>query len=616
MSKQLGQYVRLLKQWWWLLIISALIPAVIANVLLSRQLDAYQAKTTLAVGSSLQNPQPDPWQLNVANTLANAYARLAREGPVIQAVVDRLGLERRPDQLTAQITTRVYPEAQLLEIQVVDTDPRVAALIANALADELVRRSPVSQEDQAQRQVFIRGQLDDLEARIERLDAEIEELQASLVDLTSAAQLEEAQNRLSQLETVKVNLQTTYASLLESLQTEVPNVVSIFEAAVEPVTPLPRRDMLITAVAGAAGLALAVAGVVLAEYLDDAVRWEGDARQSLLGMPSLGAIPSIANGEGSIVDLVDPLSHGAEMVRALRTNIFIAAGDKSPQVLLLTSPTLSDGKTFVVAQLALAIAGGGKRVIMIDADLRKPTLHELFDLPNVYGLSELLGGRTRLVGTAWPKGTLQTGAENLYLLPAGRPPVDPSRLLTSPRLRKLLNALKKQADVVLIDSPPELVAPDAAVLASAADGTVLVVRAGSTSAGKAQRAKEHLTGRDGVRLLGVTFNQVKMNGDSYYYGPTASGPRRRRRSFWLRLRARLPFLRSSAQPESEIPLSLPDMAAYLGVSRATVRRWCKSGRLPAKRRWWGWSIPEGQLVHFAGTQTQSPDTSQAEEDSG
>jgi len=593
MNTSVGRYIGILKKWWWLLAIGVLVPAIIVRLLLSMQPDMYQARATLMIGTSLQNPEPDPWQLTVANNLANAYARLAREGPVMEAVITRLGLDRSPEQLAAQITTRVYPEAQLLALEVVDTDPRAAALIANTLADELVQRSPVSQEDQAQRQAFIRGRLDGLEERIERLDQEIADLEASLVDLTSATELDAARSRLRALEAVRTEYQATYANLLESYRTSSPNVVSVFEPAVEPTSPLSRHENLATAVAGVSGLMLAVAGVLLIEYLDDSVRWEGEMKQAVSGLPVLGAIPKMAIGDRSIAEVVDPLSPGAEMARALRTNIILAAGGRPLEVLLLTSPTLQDGKTRTVAQLGLAFAGGGRRVVMVDADLRRPSLHTLFDLPNPFGLAELLAGDTPLNGPEWPRGVQETGVEGLYLLPAGRPPLDPGWLLTSPRLGQLLDLLKERADLIIVDSPPELAAPDASVLASIADGTVLVASAGRTSLGKIAKSRERLAGRDGVNLLGLAFNRVKVNGD--YYSTYGMLPRRRKDSLWRSLRRRLPFIGGGAEEEGGAILSLAEMADYLGVSRATARRWCKSGRLPAFRSWLRWRIREDDL---------------------
>ncbi len=607
MNRQLAHYVGLLKYWWWLLIVSAVVPFLISGVLLSRQPNFYLAKATLVVGNTLQNPEPDQWQLNLANSLANAYARLVEEGPLLQAVTSRLGLEQSTDQLAEQITTRVYPEAQLLEIAVVDTHPQAAALIANALADELIRRSPVSQEEQAQRQTFISNQLDDLETRIAFVQQEIDELQTSIVELTSAAELQEAQDRLAQLEAVNTDLQSTYASLLTSYQSETPNVISLFEAASAPLNPLPRRDKLIMVVAAVAGLALAVGGILLIEFLDNSVQWEGEARHTLLGMPVLGAIARISTARGPMGKMIDPLSPSAEMVRALRTNIFLAADDHPLKSLLLTSATLDDGKTFAVAQLGLTVVASGKRVIMIDADLRKPALHEMFDLPNARGLSELLANSNPIPTSGWPPGVQATSVENLYLLPAGRPPIDPSLLLTSHRLGELIEMLNHQVDLIIVDSPPYLVAPDAGVLAAAVDGTVLVIGANKTSCNKIAQVQKQLNEASEVNLLGVAFNRVKMNGDHSYYHYYHDRRQRRKNDLWQRWFARLPFLNTEpAGDDQETILTLAEMADYMGIGRAMARRWCKSGRVPARKSWLQWRVKEQDLAALISQATDSP----------
>lgn len=596
MNRQVELYLRLAGRWWWLLILGALIPALASIYITSRQADYYQARATLMVGTSLQNPDPEQREIALANTLANAYARLVREGPITQAVTNRLGLKRQPEQLAGQISTAIYPEAQLLAIMVVDSNPQAAALIANALADELVRRSPSTQEDRQRRRQFIQAQLDELELQIKQMDEDIAQVRSSLVDLTSAAELEEAQKRLSQLETARGNYQATYAGLMSSSGAGSPSVVSILETAVVPTAPLPRRDKLVIAIAAAAGLAMAVAGVVLIEYLDDSVRWEGEAKRRLLDMPVLGAIPKISRSRHTPISTsLDPTSPIAETIRGLRTNVFLAANDGLLKTLLVTSPELNVGKTFTVGQFGLAIALEGKRVVLVDADLRKPSLHEFFDLPNLHGLADFLANSGQLVEDDLREAVQDTGVENLYLLPAGRPPLDPSSLLASQRFEDLLGTLRAWADVVLIDSPPALVAPDVALLAALVDGTVMVVVSGRTSAAKISNTREYLIRRKEVKLLGVIFNRVSMDVEGYYYSYGVQR-RRFRPSFWKRLRRRIPFLKHDGMMvDAPVILDLGEVADYLGVSRGTARRWCESGRLPAYKSWFRWFVKEKDL---------------------
>ncbi|HID63880.1 MAG TPA: hypothetical protein EYP49_14260, partial [Anaerolineae bacterium] len=261
MDRNVRQYLRLIRRWWWLLVVGAVIPMVVSYYFASQQPDLYQAKATIMVGTGLQNPDPDPRQISLGNALATAYAELVKQGPVVEAVIERLGLRRTPGQLAAQIGTRTYSGAQLLEIQVTDTNPEAAALIANALADELIRRSPASGGNDPAQQEFIRNQLEELQAKIGSVGEQINELTASLSELTSAAEIQETRGQIAALEEVRATYQTTYANLLDSYRAESPNVLLLFDPAVAPHRPISSKTKLIVAVAGAAGLGLALGAI-------------------------------------------------------------------------------------------------------------------------------------------------------------------------------------------------------------------------------------------------------------------------------------------------------------------------------------------------------------------
>jgi len=572
MNRQVAQYVRLLKKWWWLFVISAIIPAVISYYFAAQQPDLYQAKATILVGTSIfQDPDPDQRAIGLSNTLAAAYAELLRQGPVIEAVIERLGLERTPERLAEQIGTGFYSGAQLLEIRVTDTNPEAAALIANALADELIRRSPTSGGNDPEQQEFIRRQLEELQTKIEGVSEQINELTSSLSELTSAAEIQDAQDRITALEGVKSTYQSTYANLLQVSRAESPNVLALFEPAVMPQWPIPSKTRLIVAVAGAAGLGLALGAILLMEFLDTSLRWEGDGVQSILDLPVLGAVPQVSRKGALSSD--NPLSPVAEGVRAVRASIFLMRPDQPYRALLLTSPGASEGKSFVLANLAVVLAAAGNRVVVVDADMRRPSLHELFDQPNVTGLADVLSDHKIDDEGLLSVPLLETDFDNLYLLPAGRPPVDPATLLTSPRLPALLDSLGGQMDMILIDSPPVLGPPDATVLATLAEGTVLVVSAGVTRRETIQQAKERLLGFEQrkVNLLGLTINRAKLNG-SYHYSSDQEGEEQKQK-------------RTGGDGAQ---LTLGETAARLGVGKNQVRRWCKSGRLPATKKWLLW----------------------------
>jgi succinoglycan biosynthesis transport protein ExoP len=571
MELEIRKYLRLVKRWWWLLIVGAVIPMALSYYFVSQQPDLYQAKATIMVGTSLLNPDPDLLQMNLSSTLAAAYAELVRQGPFTEAVIERLGLERTPEQLAEQIATGIRSGAQLLELYVTDTNPQAAALIANALADELIRRSPASGGRDPEQQEFIRSQLEALQVKIKVGGEQIDELTASLSGLTSAAELQDAQDRIAALEEVKVTYQTTYANLLDSYVAESPNVLSLFEPAVVPRWPMPSKTKLIVAVAGAAGLGLALGAIFLMEYLDTALQWEGDGAQSILEMPVLGTVPKVPKRKTSL--LSNPLGPVAAGVRTIRTRVLLMRPDHPFNTLLLTSPSASEGKSFVLANLGVVMAAAGSRVVVVDADMRSPSLHELFDRPNVIGLADVLSNHRGDGESPFSSIPIQeTGFDNLCLLSAGRPLVDPTTLLTSPRLPAVLEFLSGQWDVVLIDSPPVLGPPDATVLATASEGTILVVSAGLTRRERVERAKDRLMVQQRVNLLGLVVNRIKPRGTYYDYVPGSERKKSNRKK----------------GDGDEAWLTLSEAAEHLGISKAQAQRWAKSGRLPAHRRglWW------------------------------
>jgi capsular exopolysaccharide synthesis family protein len=585
MEQGMRKYLNLAKQWWWLFIVSAIIPMVISYYFASKRPDLYQASATLMVGPSLfQDPDPDPREVSLTGTLAEAYSELAVRGPVIQTVIENLGLQTSPEGLATQINTRVNTGARLLEIQVVDTNPETAALIANALADELVRRSPGSGSTAPEQQAFVAGQIEELRVKIDDISSQIAELTAALSELTSAAEINEAEGRIEALEQVKSRYQTTYAELLSVYQKGSPNVLTVFDRALPPQWPIAKRTNLIVAAAGVAGVGLAIGAVLLMEYFDTSLRWGQEGEQSMIGLRVLGTIPQVAKRESLLHG--DPLSPIADSIRALWVSTFLMHPDHRYSTLLLTSPRGSEGKSFLVANLAVALATAGNRVIVVDADMRKPTLHELFARPNIVGLSELLSGAEDADWEVSGIPLRQTSFENLRLLCAGRRPADPVALLASSRFSGLLELLKNEADIVLVDSPPVLSLPDAMVVASLAEGTIMVVCAGSTRREAARRTKELLLAQQDVNLLGVAVNRVKRK-DMYDYYSSSYSRRSKNRG-----------LRRWGQSKGDGWLTPAEVAEILGISQSMVIEWCKDGRLPATKAGLWWRVDVDRFAHM------------------
>jgi len=206
----------------------------------------------------------------------------------------------------------------------------------------------------------------------------------------------------------------------------------------------------------------------------------------------------------NLVTLTHPRSPSAEAYRALRANLSLSATGHSLQALVVTSAAPNETKSVALANLAIVIAQGGQRVILVDADLRHPTLHEIFGAPNERGLTTLLEGQAAL--SAPPLIEL-ADVENLQLLTSGPTPLDPAAQLGSKRMDEVIAALQKRADLVLFDAPPILSATDAAVLGMKVDGVLLLVKAGHTSRDHLQQAKEKLE-KAHARIFGVALTNA------------------------------------------------------------------------------------------------------------
>lgn len=214
----------------------------------------------------------------------------------------------------------------------------------------------------------------------------------------------------------------------------------------------------------------------------------------------------------TLVTITDPRSPAAEAYRTLRTNLSFFSLDHPIQTLVVTSPAAGEGKSTAVANLAVTMAQSGRRTILVDCDLRRPSLHEQFGLSMTPGLTNLvLEELTDLPLQA-------TGVDNLWLLSSGPTPPNPADFLGAQRMDRLIAQLAERADVVLFDAPPVVAAADAAILGAKADGVLLVIQAGRTRRDQSERARELLE-QAKVRIVGVALtNAPRESGSGEYYG--------------------------------------------------------------------------------------------------
>ncbi|WP_018394790.1 CpsD/CapB family tyrosine-protein kinase [Bacillus sp. 37MA] len=222
-------------------------------------------------------------------------------------------------------------------------------------------------------------------------------------------------------------------------------------------------------------------------------------------------IAAPGSAKRKLITYTDPKSPISEQYRTIRTNILFSSVDQSLRSILVTSTSPGEGKSTTIANLAVVFADQGKKVLLVDADMRKPTMHYTFGLQNTFGLTNILTKQTTLDATA-----VQSDIENLSILTSGPIPPNPAELLGSVSMKEFLEHSLEKYDFVLFDTPPVLAVTDAQVLANQCDGTILVVNSGKTEIEGVQKAKDLLQSVK-AKLLGVVLNNRTMKDSSYYY---------------------------------------------------------------------------------------------------
>ncbi|HRW46226.1 MAG: polysaccharide biosynthesis tyrosine autokinase [Caldilinea sp.] len=506
-SRDFEAYLRPIIRWWWLIALAAILAAGSAFVFTRLRPPVYIASGTVMIGTAIQERNPDSQQLSLTQGLALTYARIAQRPSLKEATKSALGMDWLPEY-----AVRVLPDSQLIEISVTDIDPQRAFAVAGELINQLILLSPGGQERQ-QREVFIQEQLRKLEQGLRDTEDEINRKQDELSTALSARQIRQIEDEISALQAKQATLQSTYVGLLANTEQGSTNTVNVLDPPVLPVEPVNTRWYLLVLMAGALGAALAAAGAYLLEFLDDRILTV-DQVQNVTGQMTLGTLPAIENNQqsDSIVMLNNPHSTDAEAFRVLRTNLLFASVDHELHSLLVSSPNPGEGKSFVSANLAVAFAQTGKRVILIDADLRKPTLHRVFGLVNNVGVTSALVSVTPVLSSLLQS----TNVPELRVMTSGPLPPNPSELLSSHKMEELLHSLEAECDLVVIDSPPVTVVSDTAVLASRVDGVLVVFAADRVRRDLARNAMAALR-QVNARVLGVVLNRTTGNQHGYYY---------------------------------------------------------------------------------------------------
>ncbi|MBI5878717.1 MAG: polysaccharide biosynthesis tyrosine autokinase [Chloroflexi bacterium] len=532
---ELKRYVAVLLKWWWLIVLAPAVAAGFSYFASRQSLPIYQATTTLMVGQSLQNPNPETMQVYTAQQLAQTYVQIVRRQPVMQAVVDALGLPGSWQAVAGQTSATVVAGTQLIEIKVIDTNPKRAQAVANEVARQVIAQSPTPNEkQQEERRLFVEGQLKDYEARIAQGKQDIAELEKSVVNEVSARRIQDVQTQIAAKQSQLNTWQANYASLLTFYRGGT-NYLSVIEPATEPGGPIGPNTTLNVMLAALIGAALALGAAVLLEYLDDTVKSPDDIER-VTGLSALGVIARIGNVRKATDQLIstrdssDPIN---EAYRVLRTNLQFS-GLKSPGgSLLITSSSPGEGKTTTAANLAVMLAQTQKRIILVDADLRRPSQHKVFGVSNRVGLTSLVLDETLPLDAV----VQPTGVPGLQLMTSGPLPPNPAEVLNSVEMTRIVDRLRQSADLVIFDSPPVLAVADAVILAGKVHASLLVVDAGRTRTDALRRSATALGKVAEARLLGAVVNKISTRRAEgyyyyYYYYSTGNSTPRRWWEFW------------------------------------------------------------------------------------
>lgn len=517
MELELREYIAPARKWWWLIVATTFVAALSSYLATRQQVPVYRSTTTIMVGSAIDDPNPTSAQFSTTRQLAATYVDIAGRASVRSSAAEALGLA----ELTEDIVVRRLNDTNLIDIVVTDIDPRRAQAVAAELVRQLILRSPAGQEDEDQQ--FVNQLLQSYQAQITETQRQIAAKQEELGQAIGAREIADIQAEIEQMESALRTLSTDYANLRSSTQQGATNTIRVIEPASLPRKPVEPNHAITIMTAAGIGLVLSISAAYVLEYLDDTVRTP-ELLTRLTQLPTLAGIAEIKTpGDDKLVTINQPRSPASEAFRVLRTAIQYAWIDESNQIILVTSAAPGEGKSTISSNLAVVLAQAGPRVLLVDTDLRRPALHSIFGLSNKRGLTSMLlrykgdeddDGLDSLVENM----VQETVVEGLQLLACGPLPPNPSELLGSNKMRKVLDVLTDRYDFIILDSSPVLSVTDAAVLGAQANGTLLVVRSGRSRKEAVRQAAERFRELN-ARILGSVLNGVELREGAYgiYY---------------------------------------------------------------------------------------------------
>jgi succinoglycan biosynthesis transport protein ExoP len=506
-------YLEILRRRIWVILITAAITVIVALIGTLLVVPEYSASATVRVATAASGSTDYvSHDINYADRLMNTYIKIATSGPVLAQLVQKLNLERPP-----RVDIEVPANTELMKITVEDQNPTLAKDAANILADILIA--------QVREQSGARGQTaqDILTEQLSQTQAELDQARKNYESVLGQFSPESAQGvtakRLLDLkEETHTRLLEQYERIRLSDAVRL-NTISIVEPAVAPATPSKPQKALNLGLGLFLGLVAGVGLAFLLENMDTTLHTSEQIARTT-GLPMLGRIPTVKRPlQNLFINNNLPLE---EAFRRLRINIMIHDHSAPLQTFLVTSAQAEEGKSTIVTNLARVIAQSGRTVLLADCNLRSPTLHSFFGLPNQFGLSSVLQQKI-----SSDRALQESNVSGLYVLTSGPAPSNPTELLGSARMPALLERFAQHFDIILLDTPALLPVADTAVLATAVDGVVLVVRRTRARYETVWAACQQLADIKAT-ILGVVVNRAERDGmghSAYYHHKSSSATR-------------------------------------------------------------------------------------------
>ena len=503
-SETIRDYLRLFWRWAWLIILAGILAGAASFLISIRMKPVYEAKSTILVSEASGTNTTDYTSLMASERLTRTYSEMMTSETVLIEVSQLLGLTTPLVDLAEMVTVSPVRDTQLIELAVRSTDPEEAARIANSLVGVFANQVQAIQSSRySQSKESLQAQLTEMERQIADFNEELDAAE-------DADEKDRLDSKLSQYQQIYSNLLMSFEQVRLAEAQSSSNISQIEPASV-PYLPVSPKVLRNTALAVAVGMMLAAGGLVASEALDDTIKTPQDV-QRVLGLPVLGMIARNTIPDAYLITDYQPRSPVSEAYRMLRTNIQFANIDQPINTLLITSAEPLEGKSTISANLAVVNAQNGRDVTLVDCDLRRPTIHKRFGLPNKAGFSTLF------ISTLDAMDTIRqaTKIPHLSVLTTGPLPHNPAELIASRRMIEILKRIRAKGDMIILDTPPALAVTDASILAPVVDGVLLVLTPGSTKRMAARDMVEQIT-RVGGNILGVVFNNFSESRGAYAY---------------------------------------------------------------------------------------------------